>query len=86
MLFRKNKPKKSVFCSKCQNNRDNCWITEGQKCVRYLPERNTNLTNIDGIIETPPEVTSDVVGQIFINWIDSLGWHFAGSSAPYKEY
>ena len=85
MLFRKNKLKKSVFCLNCQNSVDNCWIAEGHMCVRYLPERHTNLTNIKGIIETPPEVTSDMACQMFTNWIDSLGWHFTGSSAPYKE-
>lgn len=85
MLFRKKKSKKSVFCSNCQNSGNNCWITEGNICVRYLPERNTNLTDIDGIIETPPEVTSDMVNQMLTNWVDSLGWHFTGSSAPYKD-
>lgn len=85
MLFRKKKSKKSVFCSNCQNSGNNCWIAEGNICVRYLPERNTNLTDIDGIIETPPGITHEMVDQMFINWIESLGWHFCGSFAPYKE-
>lgn len=85
MLFKRKKLKKSAFCSNCQNSNYRCWISEGNVCVRYLPKINTNLTELNGIIETSPEITSDMVCQMFTNWVDSLGWHFTGSSAPYKE-
>ena len=80
------KKKVAEQCKECMNRYSGCWKSENtNKCVRFLPEHKTNLTNIDGVIITPPEVDSDAVSQVFINWIESLGWQYCGSFRPYEE-
>lgn len=84
-LYLKRK-QKSRQCQNCQHREEGCWfIDDSEKCVRFLPECRTNLTEIDGIIETPPNVDSDTFLQMFSNWLDSMGWLFCGITAPYDE-
>lgn len=74
--------KRSLQCSNCKNNQGACWTDDESKCIRYLPNENTNFTKIEGVVETPPEVDSDVFSQMFINWIESLGYAFGGGFSP----
>ena len=75
----------SSECATCKNNSGNCWQKQDAKCVRYLPENNTNFIKIEGVVETPPEVDADRFCQMFINWIESLGYLYGGGIAPYEE-
>lgn len=84
LIFKKHRQKRSVFCSNCQNGGEGCWISDKEICVRYLPLKNTNLTKIDGVIETPPNIDNDAACQMFVNWIDSLGWKFTGQTYTYE--
>lgn len=79
---------KKRYCpwkNKCRNGGDGCWTKEPENCVRYLPLEGTNLTSIDGIVETPPDIDYDKFNQYFTNWIDSMGWRFCGSFMKYEE-
>ena len=75
----------SQECATCKNNNGNCWEARGAKCIRYLPETNTNFIKIEGVVETPPGVDADRFCQMFINWIESLGYLFGGGIDPYAE-
>ena len=79
---------KKRYCpqrNKCRNGGGDCWTLEPEKCVRYLPLEGTNLTEINGIVETPPDIDYDKFNQYFTNWIDSMGWSFCGSFMKYEE-
>ena len=69
----------------CANGGGDCWILEPEKCVRFMPIRGNNLTKVSGVIETPPEIDNEKFGQYFSNWIESMGWIFAGYFCEYKE-
>ncbi len=77
--------KKCPWHNKCRNGGDGCWFENPEKCIRFLPTEGTNLTEINGIIETPPNIDTDKFSQYFMNWIDSMGWSFCGSFVEYKE-
>lgn len=77
--------KKCSWYKKCLNGGQGCWSAEPKSCVRYLPTEGTNLTEINGVIETPPNIDEDKFSQYFTNWIDSMGWCFCGSFKEYKE-
>lgn len=50
-------PMKDKLCpwrKNCQNGNDGCYSKDPENCVRFLPLGETNLTEIKGIIETPP--------------------------------
>ena len=79
------KKKHCPWSKKCRNGGDRCWSAEPETCVRYLPTEGTNLTSIDGIVETPPDIDYDKFSQYFINWLDSMGWSFCGSFKKYEE-
>lgn len=79
------KKNKCPWRNKCRNGDEGCFAREPENCVRFMPTEGTNLTEIDGIIETPPEVDDDKFSQYFINWIESMGWSFCGSINKYKE-
>lgn len=70
--------KKSKTCSTCQHNNLKCWMREGEYCIKYLSCENTNIININGVVETPPDIADDVLLKRFINWIESLGYNFGG--------
>lgn len=72
---------KQTICSRhaeCQNGGDGCWCLNPETCVRFLPTTGTNLADIKGKVELPPNVNWDMFSQMFSNWIDSLGYHFNG--------
>lgn len=77
--------KKCSWYKKCRNGGDGCWSVEPQNCVRFLPIEGTNLTEINGIVETPPNIDDDKFNQYFINWIESMGWSFCGIFNKYEE-
>lgn len=77
--------KKCRWCNECRNGGDGCWTSEPENCIRFLPLKGGNLTEFSGTIETPPEINCDKFSQYFMNWVDSMGWSFTGSFAPYKE-
>ena len=77
--------KKCPWSNKCRNGGGDCWTKEPENCVRYLPTEGTNLTSIDGIVETPPEIDDDKFIQYFTNWLDMMGWSFCGSFKKYEE-
>ena len=79
------KKKKCPWHNKCRNGGDGCFAREPENCVRFMPIEGTNLTEINGIVETPPEVDDDKFGQYFINWIESMGWSFCGSLKKYED-
>jgi len=72
-LFSHYKKKQSNQCNHCRNNAEWCWTSDQSPCVKFLPMFRTNLTELDGIIETPPEITSDMFFQYFMNWIECQG-------------
>ena len=73
------------WSKKCRNGGDGCWSREPESFVRYLPLEGTNLTEINGVVETPPDIDYDKFNQYFTNWIDSMGWSFCGSFMKYEE-
>jgi len=73
------------LCSLCQNSGGDCCVAKGASCVRFLPIEGTNLTNIDGTIETPPDVNLDTFSEMFMNWIDSMGWKACVIFKPYQD-
>ena len=79
------KKEKCPWSKKCQNGGDGCWCRELEKCVRFLPVEGTNLTEIKGVVETPPGVDYDQFSQHFSNWIEAMGWSFCGSFGKYEE-
>ena len=79
------KNKKCPWNKKCRNGADGCWTLEPENCVRFLPIEGTNLTKINGVIETPPNIDWDKFSQYFSNWIESMGWSFCGSFCRYEE-
>lgn len=76
---------KCSWCNKCRNGNDGCWTSEPKNCVRYLPLEGTYLTEIKGVIETPPEIDCNKFSQFFMNWIESMGWSFAGGFKKYED-
>ena len=76
---------KCPWWEKCMNGGDGCFTIEPEKCVRFMPTEGTNCTEIDGIVETPPDVDDDKFTQYFLNWIESMGWSFCGSFKKYEE-
>jgi hypothetical protein len=70
---------------KCRNGGDGCFSIEPESCVRFMPLEGTNLTEIDVIVETPPNVDDDKFAQYFMNWIDSMGWSFCGTISKYED-
>ena len=79
------KVKRCPWHKNCRNGSDGCYSAEPETCVRFLPLNGTNLTKIAGVVETPPEIDLDKFSQYFTNWIESMGWSFAGGFSPYKE-
>ena len=79
------KKKKCPWHNKCRNGGEGCYARKPENCVRFMPIDGTNLTEIDGIIETPPEIDDDKFCQYFINWIESMGWSFCGSCKKYED-
>lgn len=77
--------KKCPWRDKCRNGGDGCFTIEPEKCVRFMPTVGTNLTEINGIVETPPGINDDKFVQYFTNWIDSMGWSFCGSCKKVEE-
>lgn len=77
--------KKCPWRNKCRNGGEGCWNVEPENCVRFLPTEGTNLTSIDGIVETPPNIDCEKFSQYFMNWLDSMGWSFCGSFKKYEE-
>lgn len=77
--------KKCPWHRKCRNGADGCWTLEPEGCVRFLPLEGTNLTEINGVIETPPNIDWDKFSQYFTNWIDSMGWSFCGTFCRHEE-
>lgn len=73
------KKRSCLWNKKCRNGNDNCYSDTPESCVRFLPLEGTNLTEISGIVETPPEIDCDKFSQHFVNWIESMGWSFCGS-------
>jgi hypothetical protein len=79
------KKRRCPWSKKCRNGGDGCWTKEPGSCVRYLPLEGTNLTNINGIVETPPDIDDDKFTQYFMNWLDAMGWSFCGSFNKHEE-
>ena len=50
-----------------------------------MPLEGTNLTDLNGTVETPPDIDSNKFAQYFSNWIESMGWSFCGVIAPYDD-
>ena len=69
----------------CQNGDEGCYNREPENCIRFMPLEGTNLTDISGTVETPPDIDSEKFGQYFSNWIESMGWSFCGIIAPYED-
>ena len=77
--------KKCPWYEKCRNGNDGCYAMNPASCVRFMPLKGTNLTDIKGVIETPPNVDDDKFAQYFINWTESMGWSFCGRIHKYEE-
>ena len=77
--------KKCPWYNKCRNGGDGCWSLEPENCVRFLPTEGTNLTEINCVVETPPEIDHDKFSQYFSNWIEAMGWSLYGMIEPYVE-
>ena len=79
------KNKKCYYYNACQNGSNGCFCRKGDKCVRFLPLEGTNVIKIEGYIETQPEIDIDIFSQMFINWIESMGWNWCCILSPYEE-
>lgn len=79
------KHRKCPWWKKCRNGSDGCYSRDPENCVRFMPTEGTNLTNVDVIVETPPEIDDDKFAQYFLNWIESMGWSFCGTISKYVE-
>ena len=82
------KHKKCPYYKKCRNGYEGCWTTSDEPveaCVRFLPLEGTNLTEIKGVVETPPNIDYDKFSQYFTNWVDSMGWSFCGTFYRYED-
>lgn len=79
------KIRKCPWNKKCRNGGDGCYSREPENCVRFMPTEGTNLTKINGIVETPPDIDDDKFCQYFTNWIEAMGWSFCGSFVKYEE-
>ena len=77
--------KKCPWRNECRNGDEGCYARVPETCVRFMPLEGTNLTNINGVVETPPDIDYDKFSQYFTNWIESMGWSFCGSLNRYKE-
>ena len=53
--------------------------------MKYMPPDNTNFIKMEGVVETPPHVDSDIFCQQFINWIESLGYIACVGISPYED-
>lgn len=73
------------LCDHCQNGGDGCSVAAGVNCTRFLPTEGTNLTDINGVVETPPEVTTDEFSNLLMDWLDSKGWRCTAIVKPYVE-
>ena len=76
---------KCSWHDKCNNGGEGCYAREPENCVRFMPLDGTNLTDISGVVETPPCVDHDKFHQYFLNWIESMGWSFCGIIGAYKD-
>ena len=79
------KKDKCFWYNKCRNGAEGCYTREPENCVRFMPLEGTNLTDISGVIETPPDIDYEKFSQYFMNWVESMGWSFCGSFGEYKE-
>ena len=77
--------KKCPWRDKCRNGGDGCYALFPEDCVRFMPLEGNNLTEISGIVETPPGIDDDKFTQYFTNWIDSMGWSFCGSFKKFEK-
>ncbi len=77
--------KKCSWNKKCRNGGEGCFTIEPENCVRFMPVEGTTCTEINGIVETPPDIDYDKFSQYFMNWIDSMGWSFCGSFKKIEE-
>lgn len=73
------------LCGLCQNGGDGCRVAKGCSCERFLPIEGTNLTEIKGTIETPPDVNCDKFAELFSIWMESKGWRGTTIFKPYTE-
>lgn len=80
-----SRKKKCPWRNTCRNGGDGCYSREPENCVRFMPLEGNNLTEISGIVETPPGIDDDKFVQYFTNWIESMGWSFCGSFKKYEE-
>ena len=74
-----------LYARDCQNGDEGCYSAEPEKCVRFMPTHDTNLTHICGTVETPPEIDHEMFSQYFTNWISSMGWIFSGGMNPIES-
>ena len=79
------KKNKCYYRNDCQNSDGRCYCHKDEKCVRFLPVKGTNMIKFDGYVEVQPEVDVDIFSQMFVNWVDSMGWLSFSSFAPYEE-
>ena len=63
----------------CRNGGDGCYSAKPETCVRFLPLNGTNLTEITGIVETPPEIDCGKFSQYFTNWIQLISTMMQGA-------
>ena len=75
------KIKKCPKYKECQHGAEGCiHLDDRYECIHYLPLDGTNLTKLVFTVESPPNVTSEMVMDKFINWIDYEGFIACGFS------
>lgn len=79
------KNKKCPWWKKCRNGDEGCVETNPENCVRFMPLDETNLVEIDGTVEVPPDIDYNKFSQYFINWVHSMGWAFCGMIKRHEE-
>ncbi len=73
------------LCGICQNGGNGCRVSARASCTRFLPLEGTNLTSLNGTVETPPDINYDVFSDLFVDWIESKGWKACTIFKPYQE-
>lgn len=76
---------KCPWSNKCRNGVDGCYHSNPEKCVRFLPLIGTHLTHLEFTVETPPHIDSNAFADMFMNWLDCMGWSGAGGTKPVES-
>lgn len=71
-------------CKNCRHFGEGCLNIEGN-CINYLSDTDTNLIDVDMVVEVNKDIDADVFSQHLTNWIESHGWSYCSLVKPYDD-